>query len=151
MLGLSGICACREQQRAVDRSGAPAATSLLAKSVITVSGPTVIAAFPVTQAEVDSSDETAEALNDFQFHLRNATGGLRALGVTVHEQYSSPVRWKVNGGSYERSIPSDSVAAYLFLSPTRRDSVVYGVQTDIDLVDLVRQYFHIAPLAGHAR
>ncbi len=107
-----------------------------------IAGPTVIAAFPVTQAEADSSQEANEALGDFQFHLGGARDSLKALGITVIARYDSLVPVREDWGTWIWRVGADSGGVgYLLVAPRRPSKTFWGVMTSSDLVDAAAHYF----------
>jgi hypothetical protein len=121
----------------------PPSASLPQTQVDTVfiAGPTVIAAFPVTQAAADSSENTNEALADFQFHLGNARRVLRAQGIAVIERYDSLVLIRMDSGGWVWRVRADSGGVgYLLLAPRKPPEAFWGVMTDSDLIDAVVHY-----------
>jgi hypothetical protein len=119
---------------------APNAQPIPDTAVIPIQGPTVLAHFPVTQAEVDADDDVAEALTDFQFHLGNARDDLTRLGVAVAERYTPTVRYRIGDRVVTFAPPSDSGVAYVLLTPDRAPRIYYGVLTDTDLVELTQRF-----------
>jgi len=55
---------------------------------LSVQGPTVVAFFPVTDADL-KSDDTNEALSDFQYYLQQAERPLQERGIAVYHSYAS--------------------------------------------------------------
>lgn len=114
-------------------------------AIIHIHGPTVLAHFPVTQAEVDADDDVGEALTDFQFYLGNARDDLGRLGVAVAERYTPTVRYRLGDRVVTFAPPRDSGVAYVLLMPDRGPRIYYGVLTATDLLELTRLF-----LAGGA-
>src|SRR5690348_7867976 len=83
----------------IDTAGASRASrhSESAAMAIVVDRPVLVAFFATTQAQVDSSDDTGEALSDFQHYLPAIKRGLDPLGVALREQYTDTVRYVVDG------------------------------------------------------
>ena len=109
-------------------------------TVIEIRGPTLLAHFPVTQAEVDSSPDVGEAVSDFQYHLGRARDSLTRLGIGVDERYTPVVRYRVGRQLVRFVPPADSGVAYIFVDPNRSTRTYYGVTTDADLLDLAHRF-----------
>ena len=109
----------------------------------TIQRPTVIAFFPVTQAEVDSDSDTSEALGDFDYYIEQARGRLEKAGIEVHVVNERSFR--VRFGARVRLFPRGNARdGYYFFQPGKEPHVVYDVMTDSDLIDSVRKYFGTA-------
>ena len=109
-------------------------------SVIQVQAPTLLAHFPITQAEVDASEDGGEALGDFQYHLGGARDSLSHLGLALEIRYTPAVQYRLAGRVTRFVPPADSGVAYLFLAPDRPTRTYFGVLTDADLVDLAHRF-----------
>jgi hypothetical protein len=109
-------------------------------NVVTVTGPTVLAAFPVTESEAGRSAALGEALENFQRHLDSAGDSLSAHGVEVHERYGATVHWRYGDTVITRQVPPDR-PIYMFLSPTAGEQFVLGVQTDSALFAQAMRHF----------
>jgi hypothetical protein len=106
-----------------------------------VDRPVLVAFFAVTQAQVDSRDDTGEALSDFQYYLPAIKLGLDSLGVELHAQYTDTVRYVVNGRAQLWVPAKDSAdVGYLLLRPGAEPKVQYAVSTNSDLLDQVREW-----------
>ena len=125
--------------------GASASTSKRALSrVVVVSKPTLISSFVATQAEVDSSDETSEALSDYQHYLSLAIPVLENHGVQVHLSNDSTLRWRDSLGVHSLSATDSGGVVYLFVSPNERKRILrQGVEIDGAILDAARHQFGI--------
>ena len=124
----------------------PSAYAAEKTPVINVSGPTLIAFFaPVTQEEVDKSDETSEALSDFQWHLREVKQKLQKAGISVHEIYARKFE-VVTGNKKKVFKPGKIDVGYYFVKPGKAPKVEYGVMSNVDIVDASGEYFGLKQL-----
>jgi len=127
---------------------APLAYAVEKIPVITVSGPTLITFFaPVTQEEVDKSDETSEVLSDFQWHLREVKQKLQKAGISVHEIYAGKFE-VVTGNKKKVFKPGKIDVGYYFVRPGKTPKVEYGVMSNIDIVDTAGEYFGLKQLTS---
>lgn len=109
---------------------------------VIITGPTVIAFFPpVSQQQVDADPDLNEVLADFQWHLGGAREELEQLGVTVHELYKN--RILISDTGREHVFSPNTELGYYIVSPGREALVIYGVTTDVDLIDEARGYFGV--------
>lgn len=53
--------------------------------VVVVTGPTIVAFFPVTKAELQKDADTNEALADFQFYAKQVRDRIAAIASTLCE------------------------------------------------------------------
>lgn len=140
---------CTGSERAADSAAAPAetagagdTTATVDTTVVDVTGPTVLAAFPMTETEAARSAAMGEALENFQRHLDRATDSLRAQGVEVHERYGATVHWRYGDTTTTRPVPPER-PVYLFLSPTTPETMLLGVQTDSALLAHAVRHFRL--------
>lgn len=106
---------------------------------IVVDRPVLVAFFATTQAQVDSSDDTGEALSDFQHYLPAIKRGLDPLGVALREQYTDTVRYVVDGRALVWTPEKDSAdVGYLLLRPDAAPRVQHAVGTTDDVLDQVK-------------
>ncbi len=111
--------------------------------VITVQGPTIVAFFkPVTDSQLESDQDTNEALSDFQLYAAQARPRLKKASIDFHEVYANSFRLRV-GNSTTTFRPTVHVGYYL-IQPGRKPHIEYGVMTDSDLLDLAANYFSAA-------
>ena len=133
-----------------DSAGAPAdspdadtgAATGVDTNVVDVTGPTILAAFPVTEAEAGRSAAMGEALENFQRHLDRAADSLRAQGVEIHERYGASVHWRFGDTTTTRQVPPDR-PLYILLSPAIPETFMIGVQTDSALVAQAKRHFRL--------
>ena len=107
--------------------------------VFRVDHPTIVAFFPITHKELNSTDSN-EALADFQFYLAQVRTPLQQKGIDLHETYAETFRIS-RGGSMKVFRPKDRQNGYYFVAPGRPSHFEYGVMTDSDLIDSADQYF----------
>lgn len=107
-----------------------------------IAGPTVVAFFAVTEAEIEADDVAMEALSVFQYHLPAMERGLAGCGVTLLETYASSVHL-VRGGRVELLHPRElpSPAGYLMIDDGRPAEILEGMYTDADLFRSAVAYF----------
>ena len=152
VLAAVALGACTGSERAADSAGGPADSlagdttpaAAVDTMVVDVTGPTVLAAFPVTEAEAGRSAAMGEALENFQRHLDSAADSLRARGVEVYERYGASVHWRFGDTTTTRQVPPDR-PLYILLSPAIPETVMLGVQTDTALIGLARRHFRLTP------
>lgn len=128
-------------------TGALAAQGPSRSERIVLRGPTVIAFFAVTQAEVDddSSSNIATVLDDFTWYLPKVEPVLRTHSVSLVESYRDTIHIVAPRGPLLRIVPRDSVrVGYIFWRAGREPLITLGVRTDMDLICLARKYFEWA-------
>jgi hypothetical protein len=103
--------------------------------------PTVIAFFPVTQAEVDLVPDGNEALNDFQYYAGTVKAPLIAAGIDFHEDYARAFR--LRAGKKVWTVYAHD-PGYYFVLPGKEPHTEHGVMTDTDILAVARKYFGIA-------
>ena len=140
---------CTGSDRAADSAAAPADTTGAGDTaatrdtiVVDIIGPTLLAAFPLTEAEAARSAAMGEALENFQRHLDSAADSLRARGVEVHERYGATVHWRYGDTTTTRPVPPER-PVYLLLSPSIPETVLLGVQTDTELLAQAVRHFRL--------
>jgi hypothetical protein len=155
LLGVLTAAACTGSERRADSTpvtgdSAAQADTLAADSVpldtnvVMITGPTVLAAFPVTEAEASRSTALGEALENFQRHLDNASDSLEAHGIEVHERYGATIHWRFGDTITTRQVPPDR-PLYVLLSPTSGEQMILGVQNDSALLAQARRHFARRP------
>ena len=113
---------------------------------VLVRGPTLIAFEPrVTQAQVDSSEELATVIGDFEHYLQEASDSLHTLGVALVQRPTGPIRLVESGArdSVVRRFVPDADSAnvgYVLVAPGRPERAYYGVDTDAGIVATVRAF-----------
>ena len=110
--------------------------------IFVIHQPTIIAFFPITQAEADSSDNT-EALSDFQFYIHEVRDPLHKSGIDLQEAYSRSFRLRY-GNTVRTFKPGKISIGYYFIAPGKESHIEYGVMTDVDILDAARKYFGLA-------
>ena len=106
-----------------------------------VHGPTVVAFFPpVQQKELETDADTNEALADFQEYTRRVRDPFRKEGVDFHEVYALTFRIRV-GSKVTIFHAGDVKVGYYFVAPGKKPRIHYGVETDIDLLQIDADYF----------
>jgi hypothetical protein len=122
----------------------PALVGAPRQIVVVVSGPTVIAFFPlVTPAVLNSDPDTNEALADFQFCANSVRKPLHNIGVAFEEIYGPSFRVQV-GGTITTFRPGKLSVGYYFAAPNRKPRIEYGVLTDVDLRQITSEYFGLS-------
>ncbi|HEU4569745.1 MAG TPA: hypothetical protein VFS07_04180 [Gemmatimonadales bacterium] len=108
---------------------------------IRVTGPTLIAFHPrVTDAELEADEALATALDDLAYHIGSAMDSLTAAGVTVRYQPGdslkllapAPLVWVRDADSAD--------VGYLFVDTLGHRAPLYGVRTNIELIELARAF-----------
>jgi hypothetical protein len=108
-----------------------------------IHGPTVVAFFPITQAEADSGEGNAEALDDFNYYIFEANERLNKAGIEIHIVNEQSFQTQTGKKLAEFQAGKDRVS-YYFIAPNKEPHAEYGVMTDEDLLDLARKHFGIA-------
>jgi len=118
------------------------ARSTADSATVSVKGPTVVAFEPaLTQAQLDSSEQLATVLGDFEHYLSEASDSLEVLGFALVQRPTGPIRLLEASGSREVRPSSDSsYVGYVFVAPGRRPRVYYGVKTDGQLLAAARMF-----------
>jgi hypothetical protein len=110
---------------------------------IRITGPTVIAFFPaVTQDEIDKDLDTNDALDDFQWYVRQAHEPFAKSGIKLHVVYGSRLFVKIRGKT-RIFVPGEAEVGYYFIMPGKKPFVSYGVNSDEGLFHDAREYFGI--------
>jgi hypothetical protein len=115
-----------------------------APPVFVIHGPTILAFFhPMTQAEAESGEGDAEALNDFDFYADKVEGPLKKAGVDFREV---DVRvFRVRDGKTARRFRTGPIGiGYYFIAPGKEPHIEYGVMTDLDMLAAAHKYFGTA-------
>ena len=149
ILTLALICAgcapAGEREQGDPKSRSASGERASDTTTIEIRRPTLLAHFPITQADVDSSADAGEALSDFQHHLDGARDSLTKLGIMVVERYAPAVSYRLGDRVIRFAPPSDSGVAYVFVAPDRPTRVYYGVVTDSDLLELTNRFLVARP------
>lgn len=110
---------------------------------VDVAGPTVVVvAPPVTAKEVDTDEDLATVLDDFNWHLALAMQALEKADVAVDVRFARRVRLR-GAGPKREFVPGaeHGGVGYLLVLPGRTPKVLRGVMTDIDLLSAAATYF----------
>ena len=112
--------------------------------IFVIHGPTIVAFFPsVTAKDLDSDQNTNEALSDFQFYIDKAGDSLHKAGIEFQEAYAHSFRLRC--GNTVRTFRISKIGVgYYFIAPGKEPYIEYGVMTDVDILDAARKYFGIA-------
>jgi hypothetical protein len=122
----------------------PALVGAPKQTVVVISGPTVIAFFPlVTPAELNNDPDTNEALADFQFCAKSVRKPLHNMGVSFEEIYGPSFRVQV-GARITTFRPGKVNVGYYFAAPNRKPRIEYGVLTGVDLRQIASEYFGLS-------
>lgn len=108
--------------------------------VIAIQGATIVAFFNVTQQEVDEDEGLAEGLSDFQFYTERAAEHLKQVDVSMHQRYGDSFKVETGGETIAIDVPSGE-HGYYFFAPSMPARAVYGISTDVDIVETAEEYF----------
>jgi hypothetical protein len=109
---------------------------------VTVSGPTLIGFYPLgSKAPAERDEGLSTALDDFSFHLSTAGDSLKAAGFAV-ELRGGDTLWLRTASDRARIIraPDSSTIGYLFADTLRHRVILYGVRSNVELVDYAHQF-----------
>ena len=112
--------------------------------LLVVAGPTIVAFFPVTKAELQKDANTSEALADFQLYAKQVREPLKRTRIDVLEVYSQSFRIRI-GQEATAFRPTNEDGGYYLIVPGKKPRVEYGVMTDTDLLQAAREYFGTSP------
>jgi hypothetical protein len=104
--------------------------------LISVQGPTIVAFFPATDADLEGSNE---ALNDFQHYASVVEKPLEKRGIKFYQSYTTSFRLKLQTGT-EVFTPKNGQCGYYFIVPGQKSHIEYGVTTDVDLLEAAKKY-----------
>ena len=105
--------------------------------------PTILAFFPpVTSKELDQDPDTNEVLSDFQLYANQVRGPLSKLGVDFRQVYARSFR-VTNAGRTTTFHPASTRVGYYFVAPGRKPRIEYGVETDLDVLEVAKNYFGV--------
>lgn len=113
-----------------------------APTMVSGSGPTIVAFFPVTPAEADSDGDVSEAFSDFTFYAHKAAPRLKRAGIQFRVVNERSFQLRINGRVVVVRVGEDS--GYCLIGPGKKPYIERGVMTDDDLVVEARKYFGIA-------
>lgn len=105
--------------------------------------PTIIAFFPITQAEADSGEGNAPALDDFNYHTYKSRARLHRAGIEIHIVNARSFQIQT-GKKLVTFQPNKNDIGYYFIAPGKEPHIEYQVMTDEDILDAARKYFRIA-------
>ena len=112
------------------------------KSPFPVYGPTIIAFFPITQAEVDKDADGSEALSDYQYYLFLMMQPLHDAHIHVYQSYDPTFQVQVDGQLI--TFHSKKVKygyGYYFIEPGKAPHVVTEMMAQDDFRDEAKKYF----------
>ena len=105
-----------------------------------VAGPTIVAFFPATKAELHKDADTNEALADFQFYGKQVREPLKKAGIDFQEVYAQSFRVRIGQeGTVFR--PAKRNVGYYLIVPGKKPRIEYGVMTNTDLLQVANEYF----------
>ena len=108
-------------------------------ATVLVRGPTVVACFhPVTLAQVDTDDDLATVLDDWQWHWYGAARSFRAHGVAAEARMANWVKLAIGGRLRLVRCPG---VGYVLVAPGRGPKILRDVMTDAELVDAAAAFF----------
>jgi hypothetical protein len=116
-------------------------------SRIVLAGPTLIAFYPAaTAAGPDTSEEMSTVMDDFSHHLSTASDSLRAIGFRVEMRPVDSIFVSDAGRDIAFTPPKDSAdVGYYFAAPGRAPVIMYGVRTNVDIVQRARAFLASNP------
>ncbi len=105
--------------------------------------PTIIAFFPITQAEADSGEGNAPALDDFNFYIFKIDKRLHRAGIAIQivNARSFQIQTEKKLVTFQ---PNKNDIGYYFIAPGKEPHIEYNVMSDEDILDAARKYFGIA-------
>lgn len=108
--------------------------------VVVVTGPTIVASFPVTKTDLQKDADTSEALADFQFYTKQAREPLRKTGIELQELYAQSFRVRIG---LEATVfrPAKGNVGYYLIVPGKKPRIEYGIMTNTDLLQVANEYF----------
>lgn len=115
---------------------------------IDVVGPVLVAFYPVVPNDsLERDQDLATTLDDLAYHIGSAMDSLVASGVTVHFRGGDTL-WLRTGDRRDRVVRARDSAAigYLFADSTQHRAIVYGVRTNIDLIEDARAFIRTGAL-----
>ena len=108
--------------------------------VVLVAGPTIVAFFPVTKAELQKDSDANEALADFQFYAQQVREPLKKSGIEFSEVYAYSFRLRIGKEATEFK-PAQGNVGYYLIAPGKKPRIEYGVMTNTDLLQVANEYF----------
>jgi len=120
-------------------------TQVFDSTRIVVNGPTLIAFYPAIPP-TDTSEETATVMDDFSHHLSSASDSLKAMGFRIEMRVVDSVHVAQDNRVVDFKPPNDSVdVGYYFARPGKNPLIVYGVRTNLDLIQSGRAFLSANP------
>ena len=125
-------------------NGSSQQASIKSHPVFDIHGPTIVAFFaPVTEKDLESDEDSNEALSDFQFYNGKVSGPLRKAGIEFRE--ADALSFRIRIGKTDRTYRTGKYGVgYFFIAPGKEPHIEYHVMTDEDTLDAARKYFGIA-------
>jgi hypothetical protein len=108
--------------------------------VVAIAGPTIVAFFPVTKAELQKDADTNEALADFQFYAKQVREPLKKAGIEFSEVYARSFRVRI-GQETTVFRPVKGGVGYYLIAPGKKPRIEHGVMTNGDLLQVANEYF----------
>jgi hypothetical protein len=108
--------------------------------VVVVAGPTIVAFFSATKADLQKDADTTEALADFQFYAKQVREPLKKTGIEFQEVYAQSLRVHIGKQATVFRSTKGNVGYYLMV-PGKKPRIEYGVMTDTDLLRVANEYF----------
>jgi hypothetical protein len=109
----------------------------------TISLPTVVAFLNYGAVEADDPD-FPDVLADFQLSVERLRQRLDGSVIRVHECYQASFGIAVPGKSIEQFAVGSTGVGYYLVAPAMMARVEHGVQTDEDLIAVMKEHFGIA-------
>jgi hypothetical protein len=112
-----------------------------------LTGPTLIAFYPATPAAgPDTSEEMSTVMDDFSHHLSTATDSIRAIGFRIEMRPANSIAISHAGRENVVNLPKDSAdVGYYFAAPGKAPVILYGVRTNMDLIQSARAFLAASP------
>lgn len=108
---------------------------------IAVRKPAIIAFFPPV------TEQTNDALDDFQWYAAHARRPLRDAGIDFHVVYATSFTIEVHEKPPAVFRPGPIGVGYYFVAPGKAPRIEYGVDTDEGIFHVAREYFGIDVVA----
>jgi hypothetical protein len=109
-----------------------------------ISGPTIIAFFPITQAEIDQAGGDNEALSDFQNYLYEMNQPLQDAHIRVEQNNDPTFQVEVDGKLLMFNAKAvEEGYGYYFIEPGKAPHVVTEMMVDEDFQQQSKEYFGI--------
>jgi uncharacterized protein YecT (DUF1311 family) len=112
--------------------------------VVVVAGPSIVAFFPVTKAELQKDADANEALADFQLYAQQVREPLKKIGIEFSEVYARSFRVRI-GQEVTVFTPTKENVGYYLIVPGKKPRIEYGVMTNTDLLQVAKDYFGSFP------